>query len=96
VPDDRGHRIVAFPAPGMAAGDASHGEPGTPPGPVPLDRLERVLRAGRQEPAGGAEDRRDQVAIELDEADQDEAEEAVGAEPRREVAEPIRANASRS
>src|SRR5690606_39279502 len=55
----------------MAAGDAAHRQPAAAPGAMPRDRLDGVLRAGRQEPAARSEEGTDCGAIEADRAGED-------------------------
>ena len=62
-----GHGVVAAPAPGVAAGQASEHEPGPHAQAVTLDGLVGVLRAGRIVPALPPEVRRDGLLVEADE-----------------------------
>src|SRR5262249_21192610 len=53
---DRRHRIVAMRTKGMTAAQAAKGEPASTGEPVGLERLNRVVRTARHEPAGAAEE----------------------------------------
>ncbi len=57
----------------MTAGKPARGQPGTPDGAVPGNRLERVLRAGRSEPTARWQHRRHQQLVAADEGDQQTA-----------------------
>lgn len=83
-------RVVAGPAPGMAAEDAPRGEPAALHGAVALDRLERIGGAARGIAAARPEQRRDEVAVEEEQRAESEAQDAVdgGGEATGEVAAP--------
>src|SRR3984893_14478735 len=61
-----GHRIIAAAAPGVAAGEPPRREANTDNGTVPPYRFDRIVRAARQIPTGGREERREKQLINAD------------------------------
>jgi hypothetical protein len=54
----------------MTAADPAHGEPGAAQRSVPGERAERILTAGRREPAPGSQQRADESPVAADEREQ--------------------------
>src|SRR4051812_11367442 len=61
--DGFGNGVVTTRMERLAAADAPDGEPGAPDGSVPLERIARVIRAARIEPAIVAEHRPHQILV---------------------------------
>src|SRR5206468_9438748 len=61
-----GHRIIAAATPGVAAGEPPRREPDTDDRTVPPYRFDSIVRATRQIPTGGREERREKKLINPD------------------------------
>jgi len=61
-----GHDIQAGGAERLAAQQSRQSHPATGPKPVTLDRLVSIVRAGRQMPAVESDQRRERIAVRLD------------------------------
>src|SRR5579872_1234142 len=67
------NRVIAAAAPGVATHQAAERQPGAWSRPMEGDRLGRVMRAARDEPAARREKRGHQELIEADKAAEDKA-----------------------
>src|SRR5690554_1882593 len=65
-----GYLVDTAGVPAMAARQPPQGEPAAAPGPVPLDRLDGIVRAGGQEAAAGRHHGADRQPVEANQEGQ--------------------------